>query len=284
MILALALLAASASSEAAVAEARHALERGRAQQAREMIGRAVAAGASGAAVDRLLADLALVEGRPEEALARFEALIATAGSAGEGLLYQQAGLAALRSGKAEQATVLLQKAVALPDSDWRARNALGVALDRLGRWEEADRAYAEGLQLAPGNGMLHNNQGWSLLLRGRWEEAHGHLVVAAAALPDQPLVRANLDLARAALSADLPARRPGESGEAYAARLNDAGVVAYRQGRQRKAVAAFARAIEASGRWFPAAAANLALAERDGGKTLSEAPGAALRPAPGGTR
>ena len=73
----------------------------------------------------------------------------------------------------------------------------------------------------------------------------------------------NVELARAALAADLPQRRPGESEDDWAMRLNDAGVVARLQGDRARAVAAFARAIEARGSWYERAANNLQAA---GGK------------------
>jgi hypothetical protein len=59
----------------------------------------------------------------------------------------------------------------------------------------------------------------------------------------------------------LPARRASESSEDYAARLNDAGVAALSRGDSRRARAAFAQAIEASGRWYARANTNLALIE-----------------------
>ena len=78
MILALAALLATWPPVPAadpVGEAATELSHGRAVQAREMIRAAVAGGASGAAVDRLLADLAFAERRWPEALVRYAALI-----------------------------------------------------------------------------------------------------------------------------------------------------------------------------------------------------------------
>jgi hypothetical protein len=58
--------------------------------------------------------------------------------------------------------------------------------------------------------------------------------------------------------ADLPPRHQGESDEDYAARLNDAGVVAAASGQRQRAEAAFAQAIELKSRWYARAASNLA--------------------------
>lgn len=84
---------------------------------------------------------------------------------------------------------------------------------------------------------------------------------AAAIDPKSPRILANLELARAAVSEDLPQRRSGEDDEDWAARLNDAGVIAKVQGNNRKAVAAFTRAIQARSEYYDRAANNLATAQ-----------------------
>ena len=85
---------------------------------------------------------------------------------------------------------------------------------------------------------------------------------AASLDPQSARARHNLELVEVALAEDLPQRRSGESDQDYAARLNDAGVVARMQGTQAKAVAAFSRAIEARGKWYGRAARNLVLARQ----------------------
>jgi hypothetical protein len=50
----------------------------------------------------------------------------------------------------------------------------------------------------------------------------------------------------------------GESDEAFAARLNDAGVVAAAGGQAKRAEAAFAQALEVRSHWYARAADNLA--------------------------
>ena len=67
-----------------------------------------------------------------------------------------------------------------------------------------------------------------------------------------------LELARAALAENLPRRRAGESDSDWAARLNDAGVLAAAGGQRQRAIAAFAQAIEVRSRWYARAAENLA--------------------------
>ncbi|NJC06626.1 Flp pilus assembly protein TadD [Sphingomonas kaistensis] len=266
MILALAVMLAMASAPPAtdaVSDAASALSHGRAVQAREMIRTAVAEGASGAAVDRLFADLAFAERRWPEATIRYAALL-KAGERNTHVL-SQAGIAALEQGDGAAAIVLLDEAAALPDAGWRTFNARGVAADRMQDWRSADAAYARGLRLKAASPELLNNLGWSLLLRGQWSEAQRRLAQAARLAPTNPRIASNLDLADSALLADLPARRAGESGSSYSARLNDAGALALHAGNVAKARAAFARALEGSDRWFARAANNLALADAAAG-------------------
>ena len=63
------------------------------------------------------------------------------------------------------------------------------------------------------------------------------------------------------MSDDLPQRRAGESEVDWSARLNDAGVIARLQGNDKKAVAAFTRAIRARSEYYARAANNLAVAQ-----------------------
>jgi hypothetical protein len=100
------------------------------------------------------------------------------------------------------------------------------------------------------------------MLRGAWNLALPLVKRAAALDPQSARARHNLELVQVALAEELPLRRTGESDEDYAARLNDAGVVARMQGAQAKAVAAFTQAIEARGQWYQRAARNLALAQQ----------------------
>jgi Flp pilus assembly protein TadD len=239
--------------------AAHAIATGRLEQARAMIGNAVAAGANGPPVERLLADLAFASGRNAEALSRYQTLVAA--NPADLLLAERAGIAALRAGEVERATVLIERAIASAAPSWRAWNARGVLADLQRDWPAADAAYSRAAQLAPVQAEILNNQGWSQLLRGNWGEAIAPLERAAAVDPQSVRIADNLELARAAISEDLPSRRQGESDQAWAARLNDAGVVARLRNDNVRAVAAFSRAIEARGVWYERAANNLRLAQ-----------------------
>ena len=241
-------------------EAAHALNAGRIDQARIMIANAVKAGARGPQLDRLLADLSFVSGNFPTALLQYRALLPT--NPRDALMYERAGIAALRTRNVPEAGLLLGKATTLPGASWRAWNALGAAADFKRDWTAADAAYAKAAELAPQRAEVFNNLGWSKLARGDWSAALAPLERAVALDPKSQRIAANLELARAALTEDLPNRSPGESDVDWAARLNDAGVIARVQGKNRKAVAAFTQALEARSQWYERAANNLALAEK----------------------
>lgn len=251
--------AAAPAPAAPLAEARHAIEVGRFDQARIMIARAVAAGSRGPAVDRVLADLAFASGKMEEAASRYAALADQAGN--DVTVVERAGLAAIRSGDRIAGASWIERATAMPGASWRAWNALGAMADHRRDFDAADRAYARAIELAPSEAEVVNNIGWSMLLRGEWEKALAELERAYALDPGEKRIANNLELARAALADDLPAHRPGESEEEWAARLNDAGVIARWRGEDKRAVAAFTRAIDARSTWYERAANNLKLAE-----------------------
>lgn len=255
MLLVSAALLAAASS-VSIAEASHALGAGRLDQARAMVVAAVSAGASGDPVDRLVADLAFARGENQQALGLYEALLARHPT--ETLLAERAGISAMRLGNLNRAVPLLDRATALDGASWRAWNARGAAADLACDWTGADAAYAHALALAPDRAEVANNRGWSLLLRGRWQDAEAELARGAALDPSLPRLADNLQLARAALARELPARLPGEAEVQWAARLNDAGVAAAVRGDRPRAVAAFARAIAARPAWDQRTAANLA--------------------------
>jgi Flp pilus assembly protein TadD len=167
----------------------------------------------------------------------------------------------MRLGDLAQGEKLLDRATTYPTATWRAWNAKGVAADYRANWPVADQAYAQAARLAPDRAEVLNNIGWSLLVRGQWRNALAKFEQAAAIDPKSPRIAANLELARAAVTEDLPQRRAGESEGDWAARLNDAGVIARVQGNNRKAVAAFTQAIQARSQYYARAANNLAMAQ-----------------------
>lgn len=260
MILALALSIASADLPVAtLGDARQALAAGRVEQARLIVEAIVAKGTSGRPVEALLADLAYQSGQDADAAARYAKLAAA--DPANALFAERAGIAALRQGDTANATRLIINASHYSDASWRIWNALGVVGDMARDWPSADAAYAHALTLSPNEAAILNNRGWSQMLRGHWREAGVILEQAAAQSPTTPRIRDNLELVRSAIAQDLPARLPNEGDEAWAARLNDAGVAALLFHDRTRAIAAFSRAIAVRGSWYQRAASNLTSAE-----------------------
>ena len=96
-----------------------------------------------------------------------------------------------------------------------------------------------------------------MLLRGDWKRAIGLFERATELNPKSTRIANNLELAKMALGAGLPARESGESESSWAARLNDAGVAAAILGDRNRATAAFTQALDVSGTWYARAANNL---------------------------
>jgi len=262
VLLAAALAGATPPAAAPVqplSEAAHAIRAGRLEQARLMINNAVKAGISGPALERVIADLAYASGDYQGALRRYLQLLVS--NTTDGVMYEHAGIAAMKVGDRAQGAKLLERAVAFPEATWKAWNARGVAADYQRDWVVADQSYARAAALAPNRAEILNNSGWSFLARGRWADALQNFERAAAIDPKSPRIAANLELARAALSEELPQRRAGESEKDWAARLNDAGVIARVQGNNKKAVAAFTQALQARSEYYDRAANNLASAQ-----------------------
>lgn len=259
LLLAVAVALPAPDTQQRLADAGHAIAVGRLEQARLMIGHAIAAGTSGPALDRVMADLAFASGNNAEAAGRFKALLAK--SPDDTVIAESAGIAALRGGDTDQAAQLIGRAASHADASWRTFNALGVIADQHSDWPAASAAYAHAATLAPNSAEVANNQGWSQLLQAHWTDALNSFQRATALAPRSTRIANNLELARSGVAADLPHRRDGESDRDWAARLNDAGVAAQAQGDTSRAVAAFSQAIEASDGWYLRAANNLRAAQ-----------------------
>lgn len=247
--------ASNSDRQPLLSAAGRAIEAGRFEQARLIIAKSIAAGDQGQDIERLLADLAFASGSNAEAFARYERLIAAGAPRARDT--ENAGLAALKLGKVDQALQLISAVLEKPDATWRAWNARGVIADLQQDWATADAAYDHASGIAPAQAEIINNYGWSQALRGNWKVAIEHFERAFKVQPQSERIANNLELAQIALVSDLPRRRRGESNESWAERLNDAGVVAQGGGDRAKAVAAFTQALEANGRWYQRAARNL---------------------------
>ena len=105
------------------------------------------------------------------------------------------GLALLSTGRSADAIRPLTTLAQLDPTDWRARSALGVALDEQGRYEDARRAYKEALAIKADEPSVLTNMGVSYLIGGDAVTAE-KLLRQASALPSAPAeARQNLALA-----------------------------------------------------------------------------------------
>ena len=238
-----------------VQNAARAIESGRLDQARMMIARVRASGVEDTNVDRLVADLAFASGKNSEALAMYSQLHRKL--PGDSSVCERAVLAALKIGAIKQAQSLIDCATSHNRPSWRVWNARGVLADLRSDWTASDAAYAKARAMSPSRPEIANNQGWSYLMRGDWGDARDCFRQAAVLDPSSSRIANNVELVEAALNGVLPARRQGESNASWAARLNDAGVVADLRGDKKRAIAAFTQALEASGIWFARASNNL---------------------------
>lgn len=107
------------------------------------------------------------------------------------------GLAQISAGRPQEALQPLAMLAQADAQNWRARSALGAALDQLGRYPEARRAYEEALALAPDNAGVLTNMGVSHIMAGEAAEAEAVLrrAVALAGAPAE--ARQNLAIALA---------------------------------------------------------------------------------------
>jgi Flp pilus assembly protein TadD len=71
---------------------------------------------------------------------------------------------------------------------------LAASYDQLGRFDLADRAYEELIKLKGPLPQILNNRGYSYYLRGDVAKARSLIAEAAAAQPDDPRIRGNLEL------------------------------------------------------------------------------------------
>jgi Flp pilus assembly protein TadD len=248
-------VAAEPADPSILKDAEDAIAGGRLHEAKLIIARAAALGFRGDPIDRLTADLAFASGKYLQAMVAYQRL--AGGGARQPGDCEKGAISALELGRLADARPLVECATAPADASWRAWNSRGVLADLEQDWKTADESYAHADKLAPENPRIINNQGWSMLIRGDWAAAIPYFEEAAALDGKSHRIANNLELAKAALAAELPNRRPGESDRDWAARLNDAGVAAEILGDKKRAVAAFTQALDASPVWYDRASNNL---------------------------
>jgi len=107
------------------------------------------------------------------------------------------GVAQISAAHPQEALRPLALVAQADQENWRARSALGAALDQLGRFDEARRAYQEALAIKPDDPAILTNLGVSHLMSGDAEGAEAILRQASALPQAPPEARANLAIALA---------------------------------------------------------------------------------------
>lgn len=107
------------------------------------------------------------------------------------------GLSQIGAGQPQEALRPLALVVQADAQNWRARSALGAALDQLGRFVDARQAYQEALAIQPDDPGVLTNLGVSHLMSGEPEAAEPILRQASALPGAPPEARQNLAIALA---------------------------------------------------------------------------------------
>jgi Flp pilus assembly protein TadD len=87
-----------------------------------------------------------------------------------------------------------RKAVELRGDNAEAWMGLAASYDQLGRYDFAERAYQQLFKIAGRKPQVVSNYGYSQMLRGNKKEARKLFHEAAAAMPDNARIKANLKL------------------------------------------------------------------------------------------
>jgi Flp pilus assembly protein TadD len=204
--------------------------------------------------------LALAEGRPAEAYAMFETLLA---QRFDHCVAEGAGLAALQLGMAAEAERRLLQSIEGRQVGWKTWNRLGVAYDKQKKWAQSEAAYRKSLIENPKIPEVLNNLGYSLILQNRAVEAVEVLKEAAILQgKTQAITLINLDIASAMAGSFDDTKREGETDEEFAERLNNAGYGALLVSSKNAAVSYLSRALEMRPVFFSIAAENLRIAEQ----------------------
>lgn len=187
-------------------------------------------------------------------------------------------VAAVMAGRADDALLLSQDAVAAAPADPRCQFALGRAHKLGGRLPEAVAAYRHALELDPGYVEAHVSLGVALKQMGALDEALACHTKALALQPGLAVAQANLALVKEALAAraaqHLPAVEPqpqrmarplpGTASAGASASASDRAAAHFDQGLQRLQAGERAAAIQAFDRALGAQPSNLGYCLRFG--------------------
>lgn len=212
-----------------------------------------------------IGSILLRQNAPGEALPYFQSMTVRDPNNSHG--FEGVGRALLAIGDPEGAERALRTAVRLDSANWKAQQGLGMLYDNLGRLDEAITAYRYALDVRPGEPSILNNLGVSYYLRKDYPRAIETLEQALHRSNPEERKRVYNNLGRA-FARSGSYRRAIDSfrnGSDLATAYNNVGVVLLEQDRPRDAAGCFAKAIQASPRYYSLAQDNLAVAKARGG-------------------
>lgn len=178
------------------------------------------------------------------------------------LAHEGMGQAHLQGGNETAAEVEFRQALALDAKLWKVHNFLGIIADHQKRHGNAIAEYQAALALKPGEPAVLNNLGLAYYLTGKYEDAVRAYQQAAMTGSLQPKIQNNLGLAYAKLQRYHDALEAFTKGSDQAQAYNNLGTIFLDSGKPQHAAVCFEKALEASPRYYPKAADNLALAQR----------------------
>ena len=191
------------------------------------------------------------------------------------LAHEGMGQAHLQGGNETAAEEEFRQALLLDAKLWKVHNFLGIISDHQKRHGNAIAEYQAALALKPGEPAVLNNLGLAYHLTGKYDDAVRAYQQAAMTGSLQPKIQNNLGLAYAKLQRYHDALDAFTKGSDKAQAYNNLGTILLDSGKPRHAAVCFEKALEASPRYYPKAADNLALAQR----TANEQP-TSVKPTP----
>jgi Flp pilus assembly protein TadD len=178
------------------------------------------------------------------------------------LAYEGCGQALLLLGDIPQAEHMLQRAIALDASLWKAHQLAGMIYDHQRRFDAAIASYTAALALKKDEGSLYNNLGVSYHRKGDYDNAVRAFEKALHMGDADARVSNNLGLSLAKLGRYQDALVAFTRGGDQAKAQNNLGVIYLTAGKYREAVAAFEKALQLSPRYYATASENLRIAQQ----------------------
>ena len=202
----------------------------------------------------------LKQGLSQEAYGQFQEVLKQDNTSA--LAHEGMGQAHLQGGNEIAAQEEFRRALALNAKLWKTHNFLGIIYDHQKQHGNAIQEYQAALALKPGEPAVLNNLGLAYYLTEKYEDAVRAYQQAAMTGSLQPKIQNNLGLAYAKLERYHDALDAFTKGSDHAQAYNNLGTIFLDSGKPQHAAVCFEKALEASPRYYPKAADNLALAQR----------------------